>query len=419
MSEKYPSAELPTEHSPFGGSSVHHYLACPGSINMSKGIKEEGGESEYAIEGKAAHSLAALCLARNEDAWIYIGKSLENFTVNANMTEAVQVYLNVIRDKHVSGCTPFIEYAFHAKGIHKEMYGRADYVSLFRKRRHLDVMDYKHGIGIVVDAKFNPQTLFYAVGMLEHLNLWSEVDTITTYIVQPRAFHPDGPIRHFTYTTVEVAEWLSDTLIPAMELASVSRDTVAGGHCRFCPARQASCPAMMRNLEELGNMTQLVNDKGGAAALTPAELGHVLDIQQIAKIQEKAARATTLARLNKDNPVPGWKLVSGKTSRQWKEGAIGMAFKEYKSQAFRVEMVDIAAALIKADKVSQVGKLLNVDTIKSPAQLEKLPGGTEFCARWAFKPPAPRTIAPATDVRRGLSTSTKAKFKPVPKKEKA
>ena len=407
-------AVLPTEHSPLGGSSAYRYIACSGSVNMSTGIKDE--ESEYASTGTAAHTLAALCLTHGDDAWEYVDLTIEGVKVDANMVDAVQAYLDAIEEKKLSGGM-WVEFPFHAKAIHPQMYGRSDLVIYDEENRHLHVWDYKHGVGIVVGVKYNAQTLYYAVGVLSQLRLWKKIDRVTTYIAQPRGFHPDGPIREFTYSIRDVANWLVDTLLPAMALAQVSRDTTSGEHCRFCPARSHRCPALMENSKDLERMTIMIEEKGGAPKLTPEEIGEVLTTLAVAKIQEKAVRSVALARLNKDNPIPGWKLVNGRTSRTWKEGVFGPAFAEYRSQAFMPGMENMAANLLMAIHPSQVQGMLTAQTIKSPAQLEKLPGGKEFCARWASKPPAPRTLAPIEDARRGLSTSVKTLFKPVAKKE--
>ena len=411
---KVQPAKLPTEHSPFGGSSAYRYIACPGSINMSAGIEDE--ESEHASLGTAAHDLAATCLNGRTNAWEYIGRDIDGLIVDANMADAVQIYLDAVGEKMIEG-KAWVEFPFHAEAIHPLMYGRSDLVFYDKKNRHLHVWDYKHGIGVVVGAKYNAQTLYYSVGVLEQLGLWEKVDQVTTYIAQPRGFHPDGPIRNYTYAMKDVIHWLSDTLLPSMALAEVSRTTVAGEHCRFCPARSHSCPALMANSKELDIMTRDIDDKGGAAPLAPEEIGNVLTVFAIAKIQEKAVRSVALARLNKDKPIPGWKLVSGRVSRAWKEGVLGPAFAEYASQAFASGMEDMAAHLINNIGSKQTQAMLNKNTIKSPAQFDKLPGGKEFSARWAAKPPAPRTLAPVEDARRGLSTSVKTLFKPVTKKD--
>ena len=403
----------PAAHSPFGGSSAYRYMECSGSVNMGQGIKDE--ESEYAMIGTAAHDLAATCLVEHADAWEFVGGFADvdsgELEIDANMATAVQEYLDAIRATPTfssASSEHFVEYPFHAKAIHEQMYGRSDYVAVNYLDRHLHVWDYKNGVGIVVSAKYNAQTLYYAAGVLEQMDLWNKIDTITTYIAQPNGFHPDGAIRSFTYTVPEVMKWLAMELLPAMILAETSRETKVGEHCRFCPARSYACPAMLANTHEIERMIKLMDGKGGAAQLTPEEMGHTLDVCTIGKIADKAVRKVALARLNKDAPVPGWKMVNGRVNRVWKDGACRVAYHEYGSQAFDEGIEAIAAALIKATSRKEVGELLTVDNMRSPAQMNKLPEGEKFCSRWAHKPPPPRTLAPAVDTRREVSTKTKA-----------
>ena len=410
---------LPAEHSPFGGSSAYRYINCPGSVNMAAGIEDE--ESEHASLGTAAHDLVATCLVEEADAWEFVGgwadAGGQEVEIDADMVNAGQVYLDGIRALPLAkGADQYVEFPFHAKDVHPEMYGRADYVAVDRKGRKLTVWDYKHGVGVVVEVKDNPQLLYYAAGVMEQLDLWNDIDTISVAIAQPRGFHPDGAIREHTYSTAQVLSWLTGTLVPAMKVAETSRETVAGEHCRFCPARSHACPAMVANTAEIERMAELMDSKGGAAALTPEEMGYTLDVCAIGKITDKAVRQVALARLNKGAPVPGWKMVNGRVNRAWKDGACRAAYAEFGSQAFKPEVADMAADIISSRGRDAAMDFLTVDTIRTPPAMAKLPGGDKFVARWASKPPAPRTLAQASDARREVSTQTKASlFKPVGK----
>ena len=385
--------ELPSAHSPLGASGSYHWLVCPGSVQQSKGHVDP--ESDHAALGTAAHALAADCLRNRTDAWEQVGSLYEGLKVDKDMADAVQTYLDFARDKfgwdeiagRIKTVATFIEEPFHVPELHEFMYGTADLAVFNAADRHLSIVDYKHGIGVVVEVKDNPQLKYYAVGMLAYLQLTKHVDTITTYVVQPRGFHHDGPIRSFTYSLTELVKWLAMELIPGMDRTLVLHDTKAGEHCRFCPARFAACPALMENLKELERMVKIMEEKGGAAELTSEELGHMLSVFEIAKIQNKAARETALARLTKiDGKVPGWKLVNGRTNRVWKDGAERWAVHTFGSQAYEPKK------------------------LKSPAQMEKLPGGDKIVSRWSAKPPAGKTIAPINDVRREISSKTKSLF---------
>ncbi len=395
---------LPSAHSPLGGSAAYRFIACPGSANMSRGI--EDGESEHAALGTVAHEVVAECLGLGTDAWQYIGRG---FGFDAASADAAQEYVDAIREKHgIDLGAGMIEFPFHAEGIHPLMYGTSDFV--YPDGDTLHVWDYKHGVGVVVGVKDNPQTMYYAAGVLEVLQGWRKYKQVVAYIAQPRGFHPDGAIRSYSYSVEEIRKWTDEVLVPAMDAAETSTDTFAGDHCRFCPARGHGCPAMLENIEELAKLTKLMDDVGGAPALTLEQMGRILTLSTIADIQRKAVREAAFARLSKEQKVPGWKLVQGKSNRAWKEGVFGPAFEEFGSLAFAAPFEGLAQAFAALEGEDNLKPFLHEGTMKSVAQMDKMPNGKEFVARWAFKPPAGRTIAPETDLRRGLSSDVKKLF---------
>ncbi|HEY6021558.1 MAG TPA: hypothetical protein VIY48_17230, partial [Candidatus Paceibacterota bacterium] len=77
----------------------------------------------------------------------------------------------------------------------------------------------------------------------------------------------------------------------------------------------------------------------------------------------------------------GSKLVKAKSDRVWKEEALPALEEEFGDEAF--------------DK-----------KVKSPAQVEKLPGGTELVRKYAYKPDKGFTVADVEDVREGQKART-------------
>ena len=110
------------------------------------------------------------------------------------------------------------------------------------------------------------------------------------------------------------------------------------------------------------------------------------------KIVGKAMKTLAFQRLQAGQKVPRQKLVNGKVDRIWKEGAEKALEEKYKAQAFKSK------------------------ELLSPAQIEKLPGGKEFAAEYAFKPPSSLTMAPESDRRMAISKDTKSFFTPVKEK---
>jgi len=364
-------------------------MTCPGSVTLSRGHADT--ESDFAAMGTSAHAAGAYLLAHGGDAWQLIGREFEGIKVDKEMADAVQVYAGWARETFRGVNELLIEHRFHCPSIHKMFYGTVDLAA--KIGRTLYIADYKHGAGIVVDAEDNPQLKYYACGYLESFGAWDEVDEIVLTIVQPRAFHRDGPIRSWSMRVGDLVDWLENDLIPAMDRAMVSRDTKSGEHCRFCPVRFAACPQLLKDTEEFHAMSETI-EKEGAKVLTNEQLSRYLDLATPVKIALKAAQETAFHRLQAGTSVPGYKLVPGRTNREFKEGAEKAAVETFGDDAY------------------------TEPKLKSPAEIDKLPKGVEFTARWAEKPPGALQVAPVSDARTGVNRDVKSKFAPVNRKKK-
>lgn len=365
-------------------------------MTLSRGVEDDEDDT-FSAPGQVAHSLGELCLNTGQDAWEYVGKPLPHdrgmIEVDTEMANAVQVYLDTLRrlhpDRH-QGNT-WIERRFHCPTIHKFFYGTSDFIHYDKAGRTLHVYDYKHGAGIIVEVPWNAQTMYYACGALEDLDLWGSVDTVVLHIVQPRGFHYMGPHRDWPISTMDLAVWCDETLIPAMNRAEVSRETASGEHCRFCPVRGSACPQIMADIDALEAMMELLNKKGGADKLSNEQLARIRNLTAVAKIADKAAERTMYARMNGGEKIPGWKMVKARSNREFKPGAEAAARKTFGDDAY------------------------TEPKLKSPAQIDELPQGEAFTARWAFKPDAGMTVVPDGDARPVVDGTVKSMFKPIKK----
>jgi hypothetical protein len=148
-------------HSKISPSKSERWVNCPGSILLEEQCPPQA-TSKYAAEGTAAHEIAALCLKRGENADSYFGEIVEvddeKFTVDSEMTENIQIYLDTIRADMEADGVPHselkTEHAFELKYIHPDLYGTLDayYTSPFGKLR---VYDLKYGRGTFVDVVEN------------------------------------------------------------------------------------------------------------------------------------------------------------------------------------------------------------------------------------------------------------------------
>ena len=381
-------------HSPVGGSAAPRFLKCPGSVGLVEaGVVMEDGttapivdttDDTFSAPGTRAHELAERVLKGEGEAWEYLAPP----EVDREMVDAVTEYAECIRSYH--GKRPGrVEHSFHCPTIHEQFFGTADFV--YVKGKRIDVWDFKYGAGVVVDADHNEQLMYYACGVLESLHLWAEVDTVTVHIFQPRAYHWNGPHRHWTCTTDELARWMLGTLIPGMAEALGSNETHAGMHCRFCPVRFHKCPALMKVVDELEPLVNDATDENvGVSVMSNSDLCRLLDLGEIFKIARTAALKTATARAEQGHAIAtegseGWKLVKARANRKFRDGAENAAIEEFgESRAY------------------------NKPTMKTPAQIDKMAGGRDFTAEWAFKPESGLTLVQGSEARPAV-TKEKAK----------
>ena len=362
-------------HSPLGASGAERWMNCPGSVALLKELKlDTSDEPEYRSLGTSAHEAACKILIEHLEPWELMGQKFGAHVFDQDMHDAVTMYVDECRriiaenpDGH-----EYIEYKIDAPEFHHDFYGTTDWS--YVAGSCLFVRDYKHGEGIAVDAEGNPQLMYYAWGVLRK---FPKVTKVSLGIVQPRAFHGDGPIRVWEVDANEIRAWATDTLKPAMDRTAFDNDLDAGKWCRFCPAKLV-CPLMhsLFGAAMLADPTTIIN-------LSDEALGRSYQYIPAVKSFLKAMETETLARRLKGHEVPFTKLVQQKTNRVWKEGA-----SERLANAFGQEAYTKPA-------------------LKSPPQIEELGQiGKELAKELAYKPDSGLTIAGLDDRRRSVSVQT-------------
>ena len=312
---------MPNAHSILGASSSHRWLNCPGSIRLSAGMPKTS--SKYADEGTAAHELAETCLRSGGTANSYLGKIITvnetAYEVTHEMADAVQLYLDVLSaDYKSAGFNPVlaIEQRFHLDWLYDGMFGTNDAL-VGQPFGLLRVYDFKYGAGVAVDVTDNTQLMYYALGAA-HGETYDEVELV---IVQPRAQHPDGPVRRQRMWVAELDRWADQVLLPGAEATEdPEAPTNAGEWCRFCPA-MAICPAQKEVAVRSAQFA--FQDKPQAppmaASLAPSELRQILDKASMIEAWLESCRehARLLLEQGADPNDLGYKLVAGRASRKW------------------------------------------------------------------------------------------------------
>ncbi len=367
------------KHSNLGGSGAERWMNCPGSNVLLQTLDlPETDESFYAAEGTAAHEVAAHCLRKDIDTWEPVGQTFYGHEVTQELADAVQMYLDKVRDlraEHLGNGSvmraSFVEHRISGDWNDK-FYGSVDSAewSSDGESSLLDVTDFKYGAGIAVDADHNHQLMYYAVGMLEH----RRADIVRLRIVQPRAFHVDGPDRVWATTGRELIEWKNEVLIPAMARAELDVTLVPGEWCRFCPAKLA-CPLLtaLFGASAKADAADLQNYSSNTLAQNFALVAAV-------KHYLKALEEQVFKRLSCGEPIEGFKLVNKKANRVFSPEGIVAAKTMFGEEAF------------------------TAPTLKSPAQIDAIgAAGKKFTKEYAYSPQTGLTVAPADDPRVGVN----------------
>ena len=371
-------------HSPLGASGAHRWMECPGSVALIQAlgpINEE--EPDYQREGTLAHSFAAHCLEHDQDGW----EALAHFPdATADMSDAVQVYVDHVR---AQPGRRYVELRVEHSAFHEAMFSQLDAAilnpdAIVGLDISAEIVDYKHGVGVVVEVDDNPQVKYYGFAFLngadwpDDLPRLSDDAFVRLTIAQPRVtWHPDGGVRSWVTTAGELRRWAYEELRPAMARAGEATFKM-GEHCRFCPAKLV-CPLMRK----LGFDAALAGNDADLPSTDDEWLGHWYGRIDQLKMFINAVSAEVRRRVLDGRPIATAKIVHGLVDRVWKDDA---------------PLVETFG-----DKAWKPAELL------SPARVEKdLPGGREFVAEYAQKPEPPLTVASITDKRSAVTIGTDA-----------
>jgi hypothetical protein len=368
---------------------MYRWSACAGSVREAAKNHTPLLSSPYAEEGTDAHALASLCLIKGHNPGYYIGKDISpegrRFQVDKEMADAVQVYVDAIEERYAerAGDILVVEQKFDLSAVYPGCFGTADCVIWSPSKKRLTVADYKHGAGIPVGVKNNPQLRYYGLGAL--IAGGHKPDVIELVIVQPRCDHADGPVRSEEIDALDLLDFRTDLVDYAKATEDPNAPLVPGPHCRFCPAAR-ECPAVAARAQEVARL----EFKPGLP-YDPMKLKLALDSRPILQaaikaVDEFAYAEAEAGRLPKE---VGYKLVDKRATRKWANegGAIDYLQLNYRDNVLR--------------------EAFEPRSLKSPAQLEKVTGikKGDFDT-FMSKESSGKVLVPASDNRPEAAPST-------------
>lgn len=388
----------PTVHSEHGASSAYRWTQCPGSVSMCRGIPNKS--SIYALEGTAAHTLGEWCLEQQKDAEDFLGDFIEvdsngvqaKFEVTEEMAEAVQVYVDFVRKTLQPGDVLLLEQKIKLDKLDPPapMFGTSD-CNIYRpSEKTLFVFDYKHGAGVPVEVKGNKQLKYYALGSLLALAEHLQCEKVVYGIIQPRAPHPDGPIRTDETSVGDLLDFAGDLVEAVEETLKPNAPLKAGSHCKFCSAA-AVCPAKRDQAFSLAQMDfeDFVPEKIDPRHMSIETVSNMLKV--IPQIEDwiRSLRAYAQSQLETGEAVPGWKLVNKRATRVW---------------------VDHNKVKDWAKKAGLENDEIFESKLKSPAQLEKVVGKKNLPEELVTAVSSGYTLAPESDKRQAVDLSAGSEF---------
>jgi hypothetical protein len=167
------------------------------------------------------------------------------------------------------------------------------------------VLDWKFGDGVAVGVEENEQLLFYAAAAMRTPSVawvFDGATEIECVIVQP-------PSVKRWVTTVERVKIFENNLVASVkESQKANAGLSAGDHCRWCAAKPI-CPKMTGAVDRALE-AQLVS-------LNADMIGGYLKNCDLLEQWITDLRALAHQMLEADKPVPGWKLVNKRATRQW------------------------------------------------------------------------------------------------------
>lgn len=175
------------KHAFLSASASHRWLECPPSAKLCS--EQEDRASPYAQQGTDCHELCAYLVEKE------LGKDVTDPTENLTyydqeMQDCAENYCSFVMEqieeakKHCPDPQVLIEQRLDFSRWVENGFGTGDCVIVADDV--LQIIDYKHGLGVLVSAEKNPQMMCYALGTLELFDAIYDINSIQMTIFQPR-----------------------------------------------------------------------------------------------------------------------------------------------------------------------------------------------------------------------------------------
>lgn len=365
-----------SDHAVLSASGSHRWLHCLPSARLE--LEFVNNESNAAAEGTAAH---ALCEHKLKKALHMRSKRPISDYNTDEMEEHSDAYVEFVMEQlemAKQSCTDplvLIEQRLDFSCYVPQGFGTGDCIIIADKKLH--IIDFKYGMGVLVDVVDNPQMKLYALGALEIYESLYDIEEVSMTIFQPRREN----VSTWTIPVKELKDWAENELKPKALMAYDGEgEYLPGEWCTFCRAA-VKCRA---RAEEKLKLAQ--SEFKLPPLLTDAEIEEVLaKLTDLTKWANEIISYATDAAVNHGKEWHGFKIVEGRSVRKYKdEDAVAEAAKAngYKD-IYRQSLITL----------TEMQKLMG------KAKFEEILGGL------IHKPPGKPTLVPLSDKRPVMNVS--------------
>lgn len=365
------------KHARCSASSSERWIACPRSAILNAEADERA--SPYAQEGTEAHSLCEHLLQTA------LGRESQDPVPNLSyynqeMQECAEGYRDFVMEHIAEACAPYvgIEQRLDFSRWVPEGFGTGDCV--IAADDLLQIIDYKHGVGVLVSAERNSQLMCYALGALDTFGSIYDIRRIRLAIYQPRRENVDV----WETTTDELLKWADDVLAPAARLAIAGKGEFhAGEHCKFCKIK-ATCRARAES-----NLGINDGDFEEPAELTNDEIAAILPLLDGMVSWASDLKDYALEQALSGTRYYGYKVVESRAIRRYTDEAA------------------VARIVTQAGYEPYEKKLLGITAMTKELGKKKF---EELLSGYIIKPHGKPVLVADSDKRPEINTVTNADF---------
>lgn len=219
-----------SDHAVLSASGAHRWLNCLPSARLE--LEFVNNESSAVRRRHHAH---ALCEHKLKKALHMRSKRPVSVYNSDEMEEHSDAYVEFVMEQlelaKQSRTDPLIliEQRLDFSCYVPQGFGTGDCIIIADKKLH--IIDFKYGMGVLVDAVDNPQMKLYALGALEIYDSLYDIEEVSMTIFQPRREN----VSTWTIRVEDLKDWAEKELKPKAKKAYDGEgEYLPGEWCTFC-----------------------------------------------------------------------------------------------------------------------------------------------------------------------------------------